>query len=110
MLSKWIKDSENISRSAKEKFSKNIDRKRVAQENSRCVIFRAQETELVQRSKVWYERVFLCIMTMGEDENEFTDAQGFPGSGRYLFENQGGCIQIQLRLDAQTDATPPSLL
>ena len=57
-LSKWIKDIKNISRSAKEKFSKNVDRKRVAREMTHCVIFLVQDTELVQPIKVWLKQGF----------------------------------------------------
>ena len=43
---------------------------------------------------------------VGEVDNDSTDMKGFTGSGRYLVYHQGGCFQIQKKLDAQTDATP----
>ena len=58
ILSNWIKDSENIARSAKEKFSKNIYRKRVTWDIDCWVIFPLQETDLVQRIKIQHKRGF----------------------------------------------------
>ena len=58
ILSKWIKDSKNTTRAAKEMFSKNMDRKIVAQEMTHCVIFPDQETELVQHIKLRRNRGF----------------------------------------------------
>ena len=60
MLSKWIKDSENISISAKEKSARNMYRKRFAWEMTACVLFMAQETELVQCIKVRRKQGF-CV-------------------------------------------------
>ena len=46
---------------------------------------------------------------MGEGDNSLTDAKFFTVAGRYLVDNQGGCIQIQQKFDDQTGATPPLL-
>ena len=64
----------------------------------------------------WYNKLqcreskVLCIRTVDEDDNYSTDAQGFLGSGRYLVENKGGCIQIQKRLDTKNGVPPPIIL
>ena len=60
MLSNCIKDSENIAISEKEKFTKNMDRKRVAREMTRCVLFPDQDNELVQHIKVHRKQGF-CL-------------------------------------------------
>ena len=49
-------------------------------------------------------------MTVGEGDNDLTNAQGFPEAGHYLVEHQGGCIKIQKRLNYQTDVIPYILL
>ena len=45
---------------ANKKFSKNMDRKIFSRETTHCVIFLAQETELVQHIKVRHKKCF-CV-------------------------------------------------
>ena len=104
ILNKWTKDRKNMARSAKEKFSKNIDRKRISREMTRLVIFPAQETDFLQRIIVRCKQG-LCVSGQWEKVTMIRLIyKAFQNHDSNWLIIKG--IEIQKRLYAQTDMTP----